>query len=330
MSGKWIAGLSIGVSCALSATALLAQEVTLRGVSAFPKGMSLTDDFMRYIDTVNTAGKGVVQIRFVGGPEVTPTPEQGAALSKGVFDLLFGAPTFYAGIFPEADAFAGDLLPTAQLRANGADKIFDQALAKRVNAKLLAFAGGDVGLFVFTKDQPRLKDGLPDFSGVKLRGAPLYNDFFRQMGATSVVIQGSEVYTALERGLVSGIGWNLMGLTESGWNKFLNYRIEPAMYKSSLVVTMNLDKWKGLSDQARTLIAKVGVEYEKALVAYYVDRQKQELQKLDGAGMKPFALEPKAASAYQKAAFDTAWARVEKAKGLEIDLAATRKAFYGR
>src|SRR5438034_107952 len=63
-----------------------AQETTLRGVSAFPKGMSLTGDFQRYIDLVNRDGKGVVQIRLIGGPEVTPPAEQGAALARGVFD----------------------------------------------------------------------------------------------------------------------------------------------------------------------------------------------------------------------------------------------------
>ena len=91
-------------------TSVCAEEITLRGVSAFPKGMALTDDFQRYIDMVNQTGKGVVQIRLVGGPEVTPAAEQGAALGKGVFDVLFGPPTYYAGIFPEADAFAGELL----------------------------------------------------------------------------------------------------------------------------------------------------------------------------------------------------------------------------
>jgi len=293
--------------------------------------MSLSDDFMRYIEMLNAAGKGVVQLRFIGGPEVMPVQEQGVALGKGVFDVLFGPPTYYTGVFPEAEAFAGALLPPDRIRAAGGDRLFDQTLARRVNAKLLAFAGGDVGLFLFLKDQPKLRpDGMPDLSGMKLRSSSLYQDLFRSLGATSVVIPGGEVYTALERGLVTGMGWNLMGLTESGWNKFLNYRVEPAMYKSSLVVTMNLDKWKALSEPARQVLAKISIEYEAALGNYYTDKQREETEKLDKAGMKPFRLEGKAADEYQRAAFETMWVRLEKNKNVQLDLPAVKKAFYGR
>ena len=312
------------------ATPLAAQETTLRGVSAFPKGMALTGDFQRYIDLVNRDGRGVVQIRLIGGPEVTPPAEQGAALGRGVFDVLFGPPTYYTGIFPEADAFAGDLLPAAKIRAAGGDKFFDQALAKRVNAKFLAFAGGDVAIVVFTKEAPKTRtDGTPDLSGLKMRSAPLLNDFFKALGATPITIPVGEVYTALERGLVQGITWNLIGVTDAGWNKMLGYTILPGAYKSSIVITMNFDKWKGLNDKAKDVLARTAVEYENALEAYYVERQAEEVRKLEASGVKTVRLDPKAAAVYQTIAFDTMWARVQSGK-VDLDLPAVKKAFYGR
>ncbi len=312
-------------------TSVCAEEITLRGVSAFPKGMALTDDFQRYIDMVNQTGKGVVQIRLVGGPEVTPAAEQGAALGKGVFDVLFGPPTYYAGIFPEADAFAGELLASAKIRAGGGEQLFDQALAKRVNGKLLAFAGGDVAIVFFTREMPKLRpDGTPDLTGLKMRSAPLWNDLFKAMGATPITIPVGEIYTGLERGLVQGITWNLMGVIDAGWNKHLGYIVMPAAYKSSIVITMNLDKWKSIPEAARGVLAKTAVDYENALEAYYVERQAQELKKLDASGVKTFTLDGKGAEAYRKMAFDTMWARVTSNSKVEMDLAAVKKVFYNR
>lgn len=323
--------LALVIATMLGATLASAQEVTLRAVSGFPKGMSLTDDFQRYIDLVNKSGKGVVQMRLIGGPEVTPAAEQGAALGRGVFDVLFGPPTYYSGIFPEADAFAGDLLPAARIRAAGGDKLFDRALAKRVNAKLLAFAGGDVAIVVFTKEAPKTRaDGMLDLTGQKMRSAPLLNDFFKALGATPITIPVGEVYTALERGLVQGITWNLMGVTDSGWNKFLGHTIMPPAYKSSIVITMNLDKWKALPAPAKDLLARTAIAYEDQLEQYYVTRQNEELRRLESSGVKTYRLQGKAAQAYQNVAFDTMWARVQGNKSVEIDLAAVKKAFYNR
>ena len=66
------------------APAASAAEVTLNLISAFPKTHIFTTPLQRFIDEANQKGKGSVRIRFVGGPEVTPVPEQIGSVQRGI------------------------------------------------------------------------------------------------------------------------------------------------------------------------------------------------------------------------------------------------------
>ena len=48
----------------LAATAALADEVTLRAVSAFADGTTFSRNFQRFIDEINERGKGVIQVEY--------------------------------------------------------------------------------------------------------------------------------------------------------------------------------------------------------------------------------------------------------------------------
>ena len=72
-------------------------EETLTLVSSWSRPQNFNVLFMDYVDAVNAAGKGVVQIEFLGGPEVIPQAQLLYALRRGVIDLAFGAITYYRG-----------------------------------------------------------------------------------------------------------------------------------------------------------------------------------------------------------------------------------------
>ncbi len=307
------------------------QEVTLRGVSAFPRSMALTDDFVRFIDKVNAVGKGIVQIRLIGGPEITPVQEQGNALASGLFDVLFGPPVYYVGRFPESDMFSGLLRPAADIRKDGGDAILNDMFQRRAGAEFLAFAGGQVGLYVFTSREPKmLPSGAPDLTGMRMRSSPLYKEFLDAVGATPVVMSFGEIFPALERGLVEGTAWNLIGVVESGWSKFLKYRIEPEIYRSSVMISMNLAKFRGLSAEARKVLNDASKVYEVELEAFYKEREQKERAAQDAAGIKAITLSASGGAAIQKIAMDTMWARVKANSRVQADFERIDKIFYGR
>ena len=61
------------------AGAASAQETTLNAVVFVPRNTTFGEIFVRFVDQVNKDGKGLVQIKLVGGPDAIPTFEQGNA-----------------------------------------------------------------------------------------------------------------------------------------------------------------------------------------------------------------------------------------------------------
>ena len=82
---------------------VLAQEVTLRLVSAFPENQFYVKRTVEWIEKVNKEGKGTLQINFIGGPKAIPTFEVGKAVQTGVVDIGFSTGAFYTNVMPEAD-----------------------------------------------------------------------------------------------------------------------------------------------------------------------------------------------------------------------------------
>ena len=66
----------IGGTASLAFTGLplraSAQEVTINAVHFTPAQVSYAKSFLKFVDTVNQRGKGIIQIKVRGGPEIMP------------------------------------------------------------------------------------------------------------------------------------------------------------------------------------------------------------------------------------------------------------------
>jgi TRAP-type C4-dicarboxylate transport system substrate-binding protein len=243
--------LSKSLAAAASVAALsiwahgAAAEETLRALSMFPKPVAYTQSFLTFVERLNAAGEGVVQIEFVGGPEAIPTFDQAEALRSGVIDMVYGPGSFYGGLVPETDSLVGSNVTPMDKRANGGIDLLNQIHQDKLNAYYLGHPDGGIRFHIYLTGEPAIKtDGLPDLAGVKLRGNPIYREFFTNtLGATYVPVNVPEVYTALERGTVDGLGWPSVGVMDLSWDKFLKYRIDPGFFQTDLSILINLDTW---------------------------------------------------------------------------------------
>ena len=87
MKTKLIKSALALVLAASSSATVLAQEVTLRLVSAFAENGIYVQHMLPWISKVNAEGKGILQINFIGGPKAIPTFEVGNAVKTGVVDI---------------------------------------------------------------------------------------------------------------------------------------------------------------------------------------------------------------------------------------------------
>ncbi|UWR24295.1 TRAP transporter substrate-binding protein DctP [Sulfitobacter sp. S190] len=291
---------------------VMAQD-TVTAVHAFPESLIYTKSFLEFVKRVNAAGEGIVKIEVRGGPEAIGMFQQPDAVRNGVVDMVYTPGSFYAGSLPEKDALVTSNIVAAEARANGGIELIDQIHQEKMGVKYLGWFDSGVCYNLWTRDEPTLDDGGNlDVSGLKLRGNAVYNAFFTDyLGAQVIDLPTTEVYSALERGVVDATGWTQIGLIDLKWNEFLNYRIEPCFFSTDLGVIMNLDKWNSLSDAARNVIQDVAIAHEEESASKLGAKRDEDFAALEEAGMQVVTLEGEAAEAYLGAAVEKTWDRMK-------------------
>jgi TRAP-type mannitol/chloroaromatic compound transport system substrate-binding protein len=121
---------------------------------------------------------------------------------------------------------------------------------------------------------------LADFKGVKMRVPEgLGAEIWRRAGAGVVTLPGSEVYTALERGVIEATDWGTLGMNNDlGYHKIARYPLHPGFHSMPAAeVAVNMARWNALSpdlkvfmematrDFAREMVQRIALEDLKAV-----------------------------------------------------------------
>jgi len=290
-----------------------ADEVVLKAVTALPRQHALSQSFLNlYVAEVNKVGKGIVHIKYIGGPEVIPPRKGVQALQRGVIDMLHSPTAYYAGAAPEGVALLAANKTPAQIRADGGFDMISKIWEKRLNAKIVGWGEWGAQFYLYTAKKPVLKNGKLDLSGFKMRSTGAYRPLLTALGASVVEMPVSNVYTALQRGVVDGFGWPTVGLANMGLQKAIKYRIDPPFYHLANLVLVNHDKWQSLPRAAKDVLLKVGREYSDASITRMHEAAKVDTAAAKAAGVKIFKLTGKARTAYLNTAYDAMWGYIGK------------------
>ncbi|MEL0023504.1 MAG: TRAP transporter substrate-binding protein DctP [Alphaproteobacteria bacterium] len=320
-----IAALAASVLGSL-ATGAVAEEVTLKAVSAFSTSNLLTSGFVDYIDAVNEAGKGVIQINLLGGPEVSGPREQPVGLRQGQFDMIYGPPGYYLGLFPEADLYYGTNTPMER-RVNGHMKMLDGAFREKMNATVLGQMLGDIGVSLWLTQPPkRTESGGIDLTGLSVRSSPVYRDFITALGGTPVVMSGiGETYTALERGTVDATGMPLATIRDIKIQNLTKYNIQPDFLKTTMLVIANKEKFDSLSEEARQILSETAERIEEKTFHESEALNKAEAAALAAEGVVTIQLEGQAAKDYLGLYLKGPWTRAASNDSVIVDVKRARE-----
>ncbi len=294
----------------LSGCEVVSGPPVIRAISLLPLQNPYARDFAAWVETVNERAAGRFRILLVGGPEALPTFQQADAVRTGVVHMVFGPATYYLGQLPEVEAmFASNLTP-ARTRENGGLALMDRLHRERMNVRYLA-RSHYIAFHVFTRTEPALlADGQPDLRGQRVRGGPVWRSFVEELGATFVNIPAPDVYTALERGTIDGVGWPIVGIREFSWDRHLHWRIDPGVFSSDVGIIFNADKWAALPEEDRDLLAAAAAEYEAGSHARFREMTVEIDAVLRDAGLQVLTLEPAAAARFRARATEVIWARL--------------------
>jgi TRAP-type C4-dicarboxylate transport system substrate-binding protein len=284
-----------------------AEELTLKAAVFVPPSTTYGIPFKRFVDHVNETGKGVLQIRIVGGPEAVPADGQAQAVKNGVLDISAIPTAYYKSLMVEGDAQVLNDLSLADQRKSGLFAALNQIANQKMNANYLTTFGIGVHFHLYvSKDMQVTKP--EDLKGLRFRGQPNYAAIFRHYSIAGVNIAAPEVYTALERGTVQGYGWPLWGIEDFGWDKLTKIRIDPGFYNVTVNVLMNKPKYDSLSAEQKKVIDDAVVWFEQDDLRYTEQKSKDTLAAQQKAGIKVVDFGPE----WQKTAVDLSWEDLTK------------------
>jgi TRAP-type C4-dicarboxylate transport system substrate-binding protein len=294
-----------------AATPLAAEDI--RVLSSFDTSQLPTYTVLKqYMDNVAEIGDGAVTFT-VFGPEAVPIFEQLSPVSTGVFDALYTHPVFHAGDGGLALAVdAIDVDPMAR-RESGVWDYVDQFYQETHNLKMVAMMSVSMeGYHLFTTEP--LSDA-GDLAGRKVRGTPTYFGVIEALGAEPVVLPGSEIYSALQTGIVEGAGWPAAGMVSMKHYEVANYRLRPTFGTATQPVFVNLDVWNGLSSETQDILLEAGELTELQMPWIGNAIQAAEDAKLAELGVAVETLSPEMAEKVQLAFVSSIWSLAQDCCG---------------
>jgi len=309
------AGLgAIAVAATLGATQASAMTKNLTMVTALQRTNVLARSVIEvFIPELNKQGKGQIRITYVGGQEVVPPRKAAAALKRGQFNLLSAPTAYYIGTVPEGYALLASNQGPKVFRKNGAWELLQKIYAEKAGAHLLAWGENMTSYYMYLTKQPPLDaDGVPNLKGFKMRATGTYRPLFRALGATTINIKSSEIFTAVQRGTVDGFGFTDVSAVALGFHNIVNYRVFPNFYQTNQVITVNPAVWNGLTQKQRDIMNKVAVWYETASVHFIEKERLAEEKIIAKSKMKTIKLKGKGAAKYLSIAHGEIWKELKK------------------
>ncbi|MEZ5650228.1 MAG: TRAP transporter substrate-binding protein DctP [Burkholderiaceae bacterium] len=288
----------------LSAPLAQAEQVTLKAASFIPERVIIAKYFYEWVREVNKQCAGKVNITVVG-PEAVPTLQQWNALKDGVIDMHYGPPNYFRGAVPAGDVISLARNETAEQRKNGAWELINAEYNKKLNAQYLTHLTGGVRFHLYTTKAGT--DGR--FEGFRLRSVPIYDAFFKSLGANPVRMAPPAVYTALERNAVDGYGWPLWGVQDFGWDKYTKFRYDPGFISAAVAILVNLDKWKSLAEPQRACLNDMTLWVEQQWPKWRAEEDGKQMAAQKASGIESVDL----GADFAQKAEDTYWADLEKA-----------------
>lgn len=168
-------------------------------------------------------------------------------------------------------------------------------LARELYARYNVYFVGGVwyGMEALVSKKPIRK--MADFQGVKIRAPQgIGQDIFLRFGAAPVNLPGSEVYTALERGVVDASDWGTLSMNQDlGYHKLAPYPIYPGFHSMPMAdFAVNMDKWKALPDDLKLIVEDEVRQFATDMIEGNKAADETVLTQADDLGFEAVSLPP--------------------------------------
>lgn len=280
----------------------------LKLVSFLAQDHRFTKDMIPlYMKKIEEGTEGAVKITWIGGPESIPAKDQFDAVKDGMVDLVFNASSFYVHLMPESDSLLLSPYSAAEERENG---YFD-FMSKRFEQQGVTYLGRWLMNSPFYFWTNREIQSIDELKGSKFRSNPVYHEIFKQLGISPINVDPGDVYTSLERRMVDGFGFPVLGPRDSGWTEVTKYIIDEPFLEQNCTILMNPSVLASLSPDIQKKIMELTKEFEIEAAEHWKQQNAEEMDALKQSGVQAITLSAEEKENFQNLVKETKWRELE-------------------
>lgn len=310
MTNRSIAGLIAAAAVlAVPFQVSVAAESTVKVVTMLAKKTPIGQSFDGFIGRLNKKLEGEFRLDWRGGPEVVPQFKQPNAVRLGSVDATLTSPSYANGILNVSGA------------ANYSNKTYEEIeptgyhgyMAELHAAKGLIYVGElpvtQLRFHFFLRDPI---DSLAGFKNRKIRVFPAIAPAVAALGASPLVLPMTEIYTAMERGIVKGFVTGVSG-TARQYKGLLGAYVEPGFYRATFHFLVNPRAWNKIPAATRAKAVDFVRNVEPPTYeASWNERLKNGYADLGKTGVKTVRFSSEEEKKFARTVLEAAWTAVRK------------------
>ena len=318
---------------ALMAGAAIAQTTLRIQTHQAPDGIR-GKEIKRFVEQAETMSDGTLDIEMFYSASVVASVETFDAAADGILDCDMTSGGYQTGKDAAfqfvADVMGGYDTPLQMLawvQYGGGREAINELYNDFGMQFVGAYLGGAESLV-----STRPLDGIEDLKGWKFRSPPgMETEIFAKLGASPIVMDFTEIFTALETGIIDGADASTLAYNRSlglyDIAKSTTYSGFHSMATDHLACNKNV--WDGLSDAHREILTTAMDSLALRMMMRVVVENGEAAAELPEQGVTLYNWSQEDRNAFRKAAVST-WEGWADKSPAAARLVASHKAFIGR
>ena len=187
--------------------------------------------------------------------------------------------------------------------------VYADVLMRKRGVMLLGIPMSGVGYVFQTRFRP---SDLSIFKGKKIRSIPLYDPILQTLGAVPVTTSPAEAYTAMERGVVDGLGWPDLGLLVFKFYEHAKFIVAPTFNQLRTATLLNPNSFKNLPKELQDVLVKASRSADKIGAAWCQEKRDAEHAEMKRHGLEIVQLPGPDAKRFVDLTEEKLWAKILK------------------
>ena len=277
------------------AAAASAADYTMRISHQYPPTHPVARALDQFAADVKAATGGRVEVQVFGAEQLFKANQNHAAVARGQVEAAAILNFQWGGTIPEMNAMSIPFLMThaAQLKkfpGSEAAKLLEAKMEEKGVKPIAWMVDANDGIFTSAKPPALVRPA--DFKGVKIRGLnKLFDSGLAALGANPVSMPGSEVYQALQSGVIDA---GFTGVDAAYSRRF--YEVQKYGAASEIItaysnLVVNPAWWGKLPDDLRQAVQGAAHKAEAALLPTGDGIPAASIQRLRDKGMTVVVLD---------------------------------------